>query len=569
MNNDQFRRLVAANSTKSTDKNGDVSPSSTASPNGSSSRPAALGSRLKSSIPMTPRSVAGGAGRLDFARQLADRNNTSAKPAAKKARISAPKGTKFAAGYVDRAKTRQEAQDEQDEREQRIKALEDSLKKGEIDQATFDKLRSEIAGGDLASTHLVKGLDFKLLERIKRGEDVSSPSSKATEEEQPEAEVEEEEEEDPDALLEKLEAAEVKAIEREKVEKKGQIATTTLHPGQKRTRAQIIAELKASREAAKAKQQESSLGSKFKKIGAKKQPSTRIETDSRGREIMIIVDEDGNERRKVRRIDPRILEQQEKERQAEELAKTKGEVLGMQVPEFYKQQQEALRLAQEEKDKEITIFDDVESDYDPLAGLESDNDSSSSEDEDREDGEVKPPKEDKQEKKGEMLPPPPPKPPSAGPRNYFQDSKTGLTSQEEYKAPSLNDASFIAALKKAKAIAASIQSEEEQKNAEREARLRKKLAESARDDDDMDLGFGSSRVEDEADLREDKVKVSEWKNKVAGEDGDDDYDDDGGEDASGGGGKGKRKRKGKRKGDKNSFADVMAVMERQKKSAGS
>ncbi|KAM7192289.1 protein Red [Rhypophila sp. PSN 637] len=568
MNNDQFRRLVAANSTKSTDKNGDVSPSSAASPNGSSSRPAALGSRLKSSIPMTPRSVAGGAGRLDFARQLADRNNTSAKPAAKKARISAPKGTKFAAGYVDRAKTRQEAQDEQDEREERIKALEDSLKKGEIDQATYDKLRSEIAGGDLASTHLVKGLDFKLLERIKRGEDVSSPSSKATEEEQPpEAEVEEEEEEDPDALLEKLESAEVKAVEREKVEKKGQIATTTLHPGQKRTRAQIIAELKAAREAAKAKQQESTLGSKFKKIGAKKQPSTRIETDSRGREIMIIVDEDGNERRKVRKIDPKILEQQEKERQAEELAKTKGEVLGMQVPEFYKQQQEALRLAQEEKDKEITIFDDVESDYDPLAGLESDNDSSS-EDQDKEDGEVKSPKEDKQEKKGEMLPPPPPKPPSAGPRNYFQDSKTGLTSQEEYKAPSLNDASFLAALKKAKAIAASIQSEEEQKNAEREARLRKKLAESARDDDDMDLGFGSSRVEDEADLREDKVKVSEWKNKAAGGDGEDDYDDDGGEDA-GGGGKGKRKRKGKRKGDKNSFADVMAVMERQKKSAGS
>ncbi|KAM7189366.1 protein Red [Naviculisporaceae sp. PSN 640] len=578
MNNEQFRRLVAANSAKSAaEKNGSVSPPAAAPSNGGGGgRPAALGSRLKSSIPMTPRSVAGTSSnnRVDFARQLAERNRAFEKSLEKnKKKTSAPKGTKFAAGYVDRAKTRQEQQDEQDEREARVKALEESLKKGEIDQATHDKLRLEIAGGDLSSTHLVKGLDFKLLERIRKGEDVTKPKEQSEPKQESPADEEKEqveEEEDPDAILERLESAEVKAIEREKAEKKGKIATTTLNPGQKRTRAQIIAELKASREAAKAKpkEPESTLGSRFKKIGTKQAPGTRIERDSTGREVMIIVDEDGHERRKVRKIDTKLSEQERREREAEELAKTNGNVLGMEVPEFYKQQLEAERLAQEEKDKEITIFDDVGSDYDPLAGLEgSDSDSDDSKGEDGEDGEVKEKDKENEKKKKDMTPPPPPG--ESGPRNWFKDSKAPLTSQEEYKAPSLNDPTFLAALKKAKAIAAKEKSEEEQIAAEREARLRKKLAESNRDDDDMDFGFGSSRVEDEADLRDDKVKVSEWRDRRGGEDGgDDDYDDDGEDGGGGGGGKGKRKRGGKKKkGDKNNFADVMKVIEQKKKSS--
>jgi hypothetical protein len=71
----------------------------------------------------------------------------------------------------------------------------------------------------------------------------------------------------------------------------------------------------------------------------------------------------------------------------------------------------------------------------------------------------------------------------------------------------------------------------------------------------MDMGFGSSRVEDEADMDETKVKLSAW--------GKDDDDDEGG---GGGGDKAKRKRGGgkKKKGDKNNFEDVMKVMQRQK-----
>jgi hypothetical protein len=534
MNNEQFRRLLLANAAKSkTDKNG---PSPTAD-RPSSSTPAALGSRLKSSIPMTPRSVA--SARVDFAKQLAERNQGPEK-SQKKFRSFAPKGSRFAEGYVDRSRTREE---EQDERAERLKALEESLKKEEIDRETFDRLRSEIAGGDLSSTHLVKGLDFKLLERIRRGEDVYGEKEKSSQAEKGDGEEEEPQDqpgEDPDDFLEQLETTEVKAVEKEKVQKKGQFATTTLNPGQKRSRNQILAEMKAARAAAAKAKEESSLGSKFKRIGEKKTPGTRIEKDSRGREVMIIVDEDGHERRKVRKVDPKAEEELEKEREV--LASS--EVLGMEVPEFYRKQLEAQQA--EEDGKEISIFDDAGSDYDPLAGLEESDGSSD------EEGEAKDEAEAEAKPSAEMPPPPKPNVPAA--RNYFKDSKTALTSEDKYKTPSLDDPTFMAALKKAKAASAMEKSEEEKKAAEREERLRKKLLESHRDDEDMDLGFGSSRVEDEADADETKVKLSAWG-------GGDDEEGGGG----GGGGKSQRKRGGKkRKGDKNNFEDVMKVMQRQK-----
>lgn len=542
MNNEEFRKLLLTNSAKSkSDQHGVPPPASRPA----SSTPVALGSRMKSSIPMTPRSVGGGAGRVDFAKQLAERNQAF-QQTQKKFRTSAPKGSRFSEGYVDRAKQRE--QDEEDERARRIKALEESLEKEEIDQKTFERLRDEIAGGDLSSTHLVKGLDFKLLERVRRGENVFDQNQKGSEtKEEAEPQPDEEADEDPDDLLEKLETTEVKTITKEKTQKKGQLATTPLNPGQKRTRNQILAELKAARAAAKTAE-ESALGSKFKKIGAKKEPGTRIERDGKGREVMIIVDEDGHERRKVRKVDTKALREEE-EREAEALA-SHG-VLGMEVPEYYKKQMEAEKAAQaEEDDKEIKIFDDAESDYDPLADLE-DSDSSS----DEEEGEVKerdaednrPSKDDN--KSTEM--PPPPK--TDAPRNYFGK---GLLSEETYKMPSLDDPSFLAALKKAKAAGALEKSEEEKLAKEREERFKKKLQESLRDDEDMDMGFGSSRVEDEADFDESRVKLSAW-----GKDDDADYEGGGG----GGGGKEKRKRGGKkRKGDKNNFEDVMKVMEKQK-----
>jgi hypothetical protein len=488
---------------------------------------------------MTPRSVAGA--RNDFARQLAERNQPSDK-SQKKFRSFVPKGSKFADGYVDRTKTREE--EGEDERAEKLKALEESLKKEEIDRETYDRLRSEIAGGDLSSTHLVKGLDFKLLERVRRGEDVYGEKPKSPEAAEEEQTEEQEGDEDPDDILEQLASTEVKAVEKEKVQKKGQYATTTLNPSQKRSRNQILAELKAARAAAAKAKEESSLGSKFKRIGEKKTPGTRIERDSKGREVMIIVDEDGHERRKIRKVDAKSRAEQDRE--DELLASTK--VLGMEVPEFYRKQLEAQQAEQAEEDgKEINIFDDAGSDYDPLAGLEGSDESSD------EEGETK--EEAAETASADMPPPPKPEVPAA--RNYFKDSRTALTSEEKYKTPSLDDPTFLAALKKAKAASAMEKSEEEKIDAEREERLRKKLSDSHRDEEDMDMGFGSSRVEDEADMDETKVKLSAW-----GKDGDDD------EGGGGGGDKAKRKRGGggkkKKGGDKNNFEDVMKVMQRQK-----
>ena len=544
MNNEQFRQLLLSKSSNSSSSSKDGTSST---PSSSTARPLALGSKLRPSIPMTPRPGSTASARIDFAKQLAERNQAFEQQTQKqqmKFKASAPKGVKFAPGYVDRAKQRQE---EEDERVRRIRALEESYKKGEIDRETYEKLQVEIAGGDLETTGLVKGLDYKLLERIRRGEDVWGGNKDKGKEEKEGGQEEEQPEDDADAILEQLESTEVKAITREKTQKKGQFATTGLVPGQKRTRNQILAEFKAQREAAKAKQQ-SSLGSRFKKIGEQKTPGTRIERDSKGREVLIIIDEDGHERRKVRKLDTQEEREEDErtrlEREKEREALASGKVLGMEVPEYYRRQQEEKK--EEEEDGEINIFDDVGSDYDPLAELEGSGDESG---EDKEEKKRKEPKETENKEASEEPEAPPP------PRNYFKDSKSELLSREEYKAPSLDDPAFLAALRKAKAAGLLEKKEEERKAAEREERLRKKLEELHRDDEDLDLGFGSSRLEDDADMEEGHVKLSAW-------DDDDDDDDDG---AGGGGKKGKRKR-GKKKMDKNKFEDVMKVIQQRKAS---
>ncbi|KAF3769027.1 hypothetical protein M406DRAFT_107680 [Cryphonectria parasitica EP155] len=564
MNNEQFRRLIHANSAKAAaEAGGEQNGASSSSPGrfgsaaGSSAPAGALGSRQRSSIPMTPRSVAG-AGRVDFARQLAERNNQD-RPQ-KRIRTSAPKGSKFGEGYVDRAKARQTAQEQQEEDEKaaRIRALEESLKKEEIDQATFEKLRDEIAGGDLSSTHLIKGLDFKLLERVRKGEDVfegKPPPANQDEEAEREGEAAAAAAEDPagdvDDAFEQFEDKEVTAVVKEKTKKKGQLAITSLVPGQKRSRDQILAAMKAAREAAKAKQEESALGSRFKKIGAKKEPGSRIERDAKGREVLIIVDEDGNERRKVRKVAAEV----EREREAFKVDPN-AQVLGMDVPEYYqKKLQEQQQQAEEE---DIKMFSDVESDYDPLQGLESDSDDSdASKDETkqktspggrspRSEGEVDDAQSPPQAKVSAQAPP------TQHPRSYF---KTNLISEQQTNGPALNDPSVLAALKKAKTLNAAARSEEEQKAAEQQERLKKKLASADRDADDLDMGFGTNRLEDEEDLEDDgKVKLSAWGG-----------DDDDGEEGGRGGGKTKRKRgPKKRKGDGNNFADVMKVLEKRK-----
>ncbi|OHE98926.1 hypothetical protein CORC01_05822 [Colletotrichum orchidophilum] len=544
MNNEQFRKLLGADSGKAASP-GNGPAKGSATPGGG-----ALGSRQRSSIPMTPyvalptlfmdyrltfytrRSVGVGNSRNEFARQLAERNQAGQPQ--KKFRTSAPKGSRLAEGYVDRARDRTDNED--DDRAKRIKALEEALKNEEIDQATFEKLSSEIAGGDLSSTHLIKGLDFKLLERVRKGEDVFGDEKDDEKEDgaPPEEEV--------DNAFDELEGTEVQAVEKERAKKKGQLAPVALAPGKKRTRDQILAEMKAAREAAKA-QQEAALNSKFKKIGVKQQPGSRIERDSKGREVLIIVDEDGHEKRKVRKLQPGVEEELRKEFIPDKDAKP----LGMEVPEFYQKQQQEV-----EEDDNDDIFADAGDDYDPLAGMDDSSDEES-------EGDVKDAKDAKDERSPDTIAMPPPLRPTQA-RNYFKDSKTDLISSQTLQGPSMSDPAIQAAFKRAAQLkAANKDQEEEAEDGDEEAKARrerhKRMLQSVdRDAEDMDMGFGTSRFEDEADFDDAPVKLSEW-----GNEGDDD---------DGQGGKSKRKRgPKKRKGDVNNAADVLRVME-QRKAAG-
>lgn len=531
MNNEQFRKLMLANSAFSKSKDG-PSPPSAKPVTGS-----ALGSRQRSSIPMTPRSVAGG--QTDFARQLAERDQ-SGRPT-KRFKTSAPKGVRLGEGYVDRSQTREEIQE--DDREDRLKALEESYRKEEIDKDTYENLRFQIAGGDLESTHLVKGLDFKLLERIRRGEDVRSKELANTAKESSEEQADTEEVDDE---FDELESKEVQALGKEGTrKKKGQLSTVMT--GKKRTRDQILADLKAARAAAK-EAAEPALGDRFRKIGTTQKLGTRIERDRKGREVLIIVDADGHEKRKVRKLKPGEKEEEEEETKNDlPMPDKNAKPLGMEVPEQFRKVEEP---AVEEDDGDVDIFGDVGDDYDPLAGLD---DSGS----DSEDDSEKKPQADKEVSNGKSSAstdmPPPPKPQGSS-RNYFKDSKTGLLSEEAARGPAMSDPAIMAAIKKA-ATLRRIESEDDEEarrnDKEAEERRDRLLQMAARDDDDLDMGFGTSRFEDEEDFEDHKLAA--W----------------GGEGGQGGdrGGKPQRKRgPKKRKGDANNAADVLRVMEQRKKS---
>ncbi|XWW92622.1 hypothetical protein V2A60_000547 [Cordyceps javanica] len=527
MNNEQFRKLISANSAKSSQAK-DGSPNHETGSRGSSS----LGSRQRANIPMTPRAV--GNVQADFAKQMAQRNQ-QANPT-KSFKAAVPRGVKMAAGYTDRSKERDlEDSKAADDRAERLKALEESLKNEEIDNETYERLRFEIAGGDLESTHLVKGLDFKLLERVRRGEDVYS--GKKTDD------VTQEEDVDVDDAFDALENQEVQAIEKEKAEKKkGQLSTVALAPGKKRTRDQILAEFKAARAAAKI-QAEPALGDRFRKIGAKQQPGTRIERDRKGREVMIIVDADGHEKRKVRKSQPG-----DGATDADSgllMPDKDAKPLGMEVPEQYRNKEPVV------EDEDVDIFDDVGDDYDPLAGMDAPDSDSDSDGKDTK-------AEDKAESStgpGSMAPPPPPPPKSH--INYFKGSKTSLLSEQENQAPSMSDPAMVAAIKRAAALRpldkggdeegdSASDDEAAQKAKADEARRKKLLQNEDRDAEDMDMGFGTSRYEDEEDFDDRDIKLSAWGDEGDGEEG-------------GGGGRGgkKRKRNRKRKGDVNNAADVL------------
>ena len=527
MNNSQFRNLILD---QDKEKNGGTHAQVGATPS-------SLGSKKAGFVPMTPRTVKGGVD-VDFARQVRERN--AALQPTKKYKSAAPKGVKYGSGYTDRAKARAEAGEEEDDKASRIQALEEQMKLGQISEEIFNSLRDQITGGDVSSTHLVKGLDRQLLERVRRGEDVLGTVTGANQDEQPP---------DVDDELEKLEEKDVQAVKREKMEKKGNMAPPSL-AGKKRTRDELMAELKAQRKAAADAKAAPVLSGKWRRVG--EEQKGRIEVDSKGREVLITVDEDGVVKKKVRKAKP---QEGELEETAMTMPDAGKEVLGADfaVPEV-----PALPVPAEEEDDD-DIFEGVGTEYNPLGNEDEEEEGDTSSDENEEEGEVKkvqpagrnPPasNETRDTTKDAAEP-------SGAPRNYFKDT----TAVEEESAVD-RSAGIQDLLKKAAKMdpLKSGEDENDEANEAEKARLKRRaemLAQQDRDMDDMDMGFGGGRYEDEGEDEGKKMRLSEWK-------GGDGGDDEGWEEGSREKGKKKRKPK-KRKGDANNAADIMRVIEGRK-----
>ncbi|KAL8797720.1 MAG: hypothetical protein Q9195_000072 [Heterodermia aff. obscurata] len=547
MNNTQFRRLVLDTPGPASGRNGDLAEKTTRG-----GITPALGSRMRSSIPMTPRSIAGSAGN-DFARQLAERNASLDPSGTKKFRsTAAPKGTKLGSGYQDR--TKMLTSDEEDDKARRIKALEEMVKLGQMGSSTFEALRDEIVGGDISNVHLVKGLDRKLLERVRRGEDVLSGASKsAAEESNPGQAGAPPDTVDVDEELEEMENKEIQPIAKQEKSKQGEMAPAQL-AGKKRNRDDILKELRASRVAAAESIKQAappSLGPKFTKVGQNRETS-RIERDERGREVLITVDENGRVKRKIKKA---AVNDDVPRGHGLLMPDKDAQPLGMEVV--------VPAPPQEEEEIDGDIFEGIGADYDPLDGLDDDED-------DSEDEKMK-----KLESPGQVAlgaadvkdsvspsldrssMPPPPLPDKAfgDRRNYFGDVGEKKDVDSEAPQNTLTDPTILAALKKASTLnplsehGSTAEGEEE---AAKLTRRRKKLEAHDRDAEDMDLGFGSSRFGDEEEAEGKKVKLSVW----GKEDGKEGRSSEG---------KGPRKRgPKKRKGDANSATDVLKVMERRR-----
>jgi len=487
---------------------------------------------------MTPRSVLGHNAVKDFARQVADhRQELDGQPARKKFKSSAaPKGTKLAPGYQDRTERRRTGDEgSADDKEKRLKALEEQFKLQQIDETTFEKLKEEIGvGGDLHSTHLVKGLDWKLLERVRRGEDVHKAATQERDSAGENAPVDVDEEldhvldQDVHALAKRLSPED--AVDSEQPSKAPVI-----------TRDEILRRLKESRNAQQppAVAPEPVLGDKFKKVSSVEKPRKQkfVETvNGRRREVLLITNEDGTTKRKTRWIDHENDAKAKGEGGGSARAEPKAQPLGMEIPAEFLAKQKALLEQQAAEEEDDDIFQGVGTDYNPLAGIESEENS---------DAEVPRQAPDREEKDSPAV---------NKPRNYFSTGSKDDEAAADKTNPITRDPTLLAALKRAAALrqdgastnhtgAADLDEADPDRALRQQQILERLKANDRADAADMDLGFGESRFGDEDD-----------------EDGPI-WDDDG----AGGGKKSGRKRgPKKRKGDKNNVSDVMRVVEGRK-----
>ena len=471
----------------------------------------ALGSKTRASIPMTPRSITGQNASKLFAQQLEDyRIEHDGQPPAKKLKSSAPKGSKFGAGYHDRTQARREGEVDsvtRDDKQKRLKALEEMFKLQQIDEATFENLKTEIGiGGDLSSTHLVKGLDWKLLERSQRGDDLNNAPEPERKEEPRKADVDEE----LDQVLEKEVQAKSNTLRRED--------NTTTEVGQPTTRDEILRRLKESRAQVQAPNlPEPVLNDRFKKVPSENQNKKKFVevVNGRRREVLLVANRDGTTKRKTRWLD-------------KEENTPKGEPtqpLGMEVPAEFLAKQKSLLREETADDEDDDIFKGV-SDYNPLADMNSESDEDDSKAE---------PAAGVENNIAST---------SSGPRNYFGTSKQD-DEAEDRTNPILKDPTLLSALKRA----AGLQKREEEGGDDvaesdpgRAAKQQQMLARMKQQDQadaaDMDLGFGESRFGDDDDDDGPVWKGDEESTKKSG----------------------RKRGPKKRKGDKNIVTDVTRVL---------
>ena len=553
MNNEQFRRLIQDNSR---------SPAAH-SPKGSQDaegKTPILGSRARSSIPMTPRAVSKSTASADFSRQVADyksQHGDGAPPSKRFRSSAAPKGTKLANGYVDRAALRKADQadqpptpvsEEDEDKRKRLKALEEMVKLGQMDRAAFLQVLKEMgfeASGE--EVPRLAGLDFKLLERTRDG-DATQDEEKAdqtlTEPIKPD--------EDFESALDKKAEEDVVPVQREVQMKKGTMAPPaplTSSQAQKMSRDEILRRLKASRSATTQERaiepqdsQEPTLGAKFKKIsGSEKKRWIETDTSGRRKEILLTIDRAGNSKRKVRWLDKEpAAGKGEDQSPTAQFPVGRREVMGMEVPAELLAKQKALQeqqLADEEGDD---IFAGVGTEYNPLGDAGDDDDDSDGSGSEEGAASEKAADSEVQEKTR-------PASATATKRNYFATSTT-VTTEESSQSdnPLSSDTTIRAALKRAAALRQSESKDNEPGTndtdhtdpvvSDRHQQFLEKLRKRDREDAaDLDMGFGESRFGDEED--EDGPLWDEGEKKS-----------------------GRKRGAKKRKGDKDSVHDVMSVL---------
>lgn len=362
---------------------------------------------------------------------------------------------------------------------------------GQMSHSDFQKLRDEIIGGDIHDVHLVKGLDYKLLERVKRGEDVLADHKEDTDAQPAQSfRISENEMEDE---LGKLEERAVVPLSKQENIKKGQLApSASTKKGTKRSRNDILKDLKAARSAAKSapNPQQPVLGTKFKKVGTTK-GQTRIEIDGRGREVLLMMDADGVTKRKIRKVDPvsTSASRESLPMPRQDVAPLGSELI---LPETQKPSLE------EDED----IFEGAGADFNPLGeqdgsdegGDGRDDDSASDRStEDLEGERLKP------DEKGRSV------------QNYFNEPSA--TENLEARHDYLTDPAILAALKKASSIQPlASDSQTDEGDAAKLARHKKLLESQDRDADDLDMGFDlSTRFDEDEDSGGGKApRLSVW-----------------------------------------------------------